>query len=174
MPVVIPRPRFVGSHHSGHLAMFPGGAGYPCHRGEVIRVTELAGDPHEICQVEVAEPNDVNPRDRGNLIHVRHTFGRLDHRDHKGARIGFSNLLLRGARRVPIVGDTERRPPSACRRVMRKRHNLACLFCSSDHGDHYPVRPGVEGTGDKVVAVLRHSHHWCDTHPVARRALRLD
>lgn len=73
-------------------------------------MTELAGDPHEIGQVEVAEPNDVNPRDSGNLIHVRHTFGRLDHRDHKGARISFSDLLLRGARRVPIVGNTECRP----------------------------------------------------------------
>lgn len=35
MPVVIPRPRFVGSHHSGHLAMFPEARGIslPPRRG---------------------------------------------------------------------------------------------------------------------------------------------
>jgi hypothetical protein len=55
-------------------------------RGEVVGMVELARDPHEVGEIEVPEPQDVDAGQRGDVVGRRDAAGRLDQRDQQVAR----------------------------------------------------------------------------------------
>src|SRR5258705_1571015 len=49
---IVARPHLVRRHHAGHLAVSIGGLNDGIDCKQIIRMLELAGNAHEICQVE--------------------------------------------------------------------------------------------------------------------------
>ncbi len=93
--------------------------------GEVVRMLELAGDAHEIGQVEVTEPQRVDAGDRGNGLDVGQTFDRFDLRYHHRALVQRRHLGDDIAALVVVMRKSERRAAPSGGRIARAGDDVA-------------------------------------------------
>ena len=98
----------------------------------------------------MADPEDVDAVDGGDLVHRREAGGGLDLDEHE--RLGV--LLLerrRDARRLPLVGEEHAEPSPPDRREAGRVDHEARLLDALDGGHHHAHRTQVEPARDQVV-----------------------
>ena len=154
--------------------MLAGGGDDAFHGGDVDGIVELAGNAEEVRQVEVADPEDVDAVDRGDVVDGLEAALGLDLGDDDVARVGGLHLRERIAGGVVVVGEREGRAATALRRVVRRLGDGTGLVGAVDHRHHDALAADVEGAGEEMILAARHADHRGDGQAAAVSDLRLD
>ena len=127
-------------------------------RRNEIGVVELAGDAERRAEVEMPDPDSVDPLDRGDLVDVLDSLKGLHQEKHSDPLVGGAHLGHRRTGRVAVVGNAERDTAVAQGRILRVGCDAGCVLHRAHHGRHDPLGTHVQGPGDVVVVAGRHAH----------------
>ena len=124
-------------------------------RGGVARMVELAGDAHRGREVEVSDPQHVDPLGGRDRVEVVDRADGLDHRDDHQLVVGPAHV----ARDVTLVLVDVEDPEAAValRRVLRGGDHRARLGGVADQRHHHSERAEREHAADRVVVERAHA-----------------
>jgi len=78
---IIACPYLIGRHESRNLAVPVGGLNDGINRSQIVRIFKLAGYAHEICQIEMTQPDHIDSVHGGNFVHGFDAGGSLNKGD---------------------------------------------------------------------------------------------
>ena len=136
-------------------------------RGEKGRVLELSGDAEKVAEVEMAEPERIHTRHRGDGVDVGETFGGFDLRNHHRPIVQRSYPGHDIARLVVVMCEPKRCAAAPDRRVTRAGHDVLGLVGIVDHRHHHAEGPNVERAGNERIFAARHANHGNDAEAAA-------
>ena len=128
-------------------------------RGKIIAMSELAGDAHEIGEIELTDPQHVDPGDRGDGLDVTKALVGLDLRNEQRPGMQRVHLAADVSALVIVMREPERGASAALRWVTRARNVILRLGRGADHGYHHAERADVQRPGDEMILAARHADH---------------
>ena len=135
---------------------------------------ELAGNAHEIGQVEMAHPDDINPVHGCDFVHRRNAVGGFHQGDDERARIRRRHLVGHGAALVIVMRHAEGRAAPARRRIAGRGDDLACLCRGLDHRDHDAHCAHIQAARNEVILQGRNPDHGHKADAAASGDLALE
>ena len=148
-------------------------------RGGVARMVELAGDAHRGREVEVPDPQHVDPLGGRDRLEIVDRADGLDHRDDHQLVVGPAHVA--GDVTLVLVDVEDPEPAVTLRRVLRGRDHGARLGGVADERHHHPeraerehaadawsssVRTRTSGTVSAERAPASSGRIWSSPHPV--------
>ena len=125
--------------------------------GEHLRA-ELSRHAERNRKVEMAHPQTIDPRQRGDGVGVVDTLGGLDLAEKRAAAIRGDELVDDGARPIAIVRDLQGDAAASVRRVFHRFEDVASFIDVADHGQHEALGAHVHRAGDVMIFLRRSSH----------------
>src|SRR5688572_8214182 len=149
-------------------------AGDALNRVAVLRMRELARDAKEVGEIEMAEPHDIHPVDRGDRFDVVEPGARFDHADDERAAVDRSHLLDHITALVVVVREAERGAAPSFGRVAGEGDYALGLFGRVDERHHDAEGAGIERARGEMIFNGRNAHERRYAERPAERELRLE
>jgi len=156
---VVLGPGLVAGHEARRL-LVPGAGGEDLvDRGEEALVPERRRNAHEVRQVEMAEPADVDVRYGRDGIGVLDALRGLDQAHDQRALVRCLDLVCDRASLEVVMGEAEGGAAASDRGISGRGNDELGLLLGLDHRHHHAHRAGIQHARDVVVLRRRHAHH---------------
>ncbi len=143
------------------LFVLVSGLHHPVDRLAKDLAVEVAGHAQRDREVEMADPQAIHARQRGQHLGVLHALRGFDLAEEGGARIGRGEFFPDLAGAVAVVRHLQRHAALAVRRVFHSIQDLPRFGSGADHRQHDPLGAHVAGAGDVVVLLRGHTNDHC-------------